>query len=230
MGHKVHPVGMRLGLTENWRSRWYADKKSFANFLVEDAKIREFIKSRHSYAGIPTVEIERTREMVKVILGAARAGVIIGRKGGEKERLRDDLERLTGRVVVVEVRDLLDAKLRAQIIAESIAEQLVKRSPVRRTIRRAAETAMQDGARGIKIVISGRIGGSEMSRHERLVLGSIPLQTLKADIDYGFAEARTTAGQIGIKVWVYKGMIETSEEHSNGSDAKESQVSKVSKR
>lgn len=231
MGHKVHPVGMRLGLTEDWRSRWFADKKTFGQFVVEDQKIRKFIKANYAFAGIPKVEIERTREAVKVVLNTARPGVIIGRKGAEVDRLRAELERITGRQVAVDIRDVPSPELSAQIIAEGIVEQLVKRSSVRRTIKRASDSAMQAGALGIKIVIAGRIGGSEMSRRERLVLGSIPLHTLSANIDYGFAEARTTAGQIGIKVWVYKGLIgDAAKESTNAPHAQAGQVPKVSKR
>jgi len=231
MGHKVHPVGMRLGLVETWRSRWYADKKTFGLFLVEDQKIRRFLKDHYAFAGIPKIEIERTRDAVKVVLNAARPGVIIGRKGAEVDRLRAELERITGRVVAVDIRDVSSPDLSAQIIAESIAEQLAKRSSVRRTIRRASEASMQAGALGVKIVVAGRIGGSEMSRRERLVLGSIPLHTLRAKIDYGLAEAHTTAGQVGIKVWVYTGLAPvTGKESNNAPDAQKGQVPKVSAR
>ena len=231
MGHKVHPVGMRLGIVEWWSSRWFADKKTFGQFVVEDKKVRDFIKNNYSFAGIPKVEIERTREAIKVVLNTARPGVIIGRKGAEVDRLRAELERITGRPVSVDIRDVSQPELSAQIVAEAIAEQLSKRSPVRRTIRRAAETALQAGAEGVKITVAGRIGGSEMSRRERLVQGRMPLSTLRADISYGFAEAHTTAGQIGIKVWIYKGLVPLDgKESSHAPDAQKGQVPKVSKR
>jgi small subunit ribosomal protein S3 len=236
MGHKVNPIAFRLGITEGSRSRWFADKKTFGKFVVEDEKIRQYVKKHYSYAGIPKIEIERTRDDVKVILNTARPGVIIGRKGAEVDRLRTDLERLTGRPVAVDIRDVPKPELSAQLVAEGIAEQLIKRSPVRRTIKRAAETSFQAGAKGVKIVLGGRLGGSEMARRERLVLGSIPLHTLRADIDYGLTEAKTTAGQVGIKVWIYKGLVSAPaarpavKETTNAPDAEKGQVPKIAKR
>jgi len=228
MGHKVHPTGMRLGLVETWRSRWYADKKLYGKYLVEDEKIRVFVKKNYTFAGIPKIEIERTRDDVKVILNTARPGVIIGRKGSEVDRLRTELESITGRQVAVDIRDVTKPEISAQLIAEGIGEQLIKRGAVRRSIKRAGESAMQAGALGIKVIVSGRIGGAEMSRRERMVLGSIPLHTLQAKVDYGLAEATTKAGQIGIKVWVYTGLERNTERKiSNASDAQKGEVPEV---
>ena len=208
MGHKVCPIGLRIGITEDWRSRWYCDKKNFGALLVEDQKIRKHIKSNYHYAGIPKVEIERTREEVVVILHTARPGIIIGRKGNEADRLQSELESHIGRAVRLEIREVEQPELDAQLVAESVAEQLERRQSFRRTMKRAAEGTMNVGALGVKIQIGGRLGGAEMSRTEKCIMGSIPLQTLRGKISYGFTEARTTYGQIGVKVWVYTGKIE----------------------
>jgi small subunit ribosomal protein S3 len=190
---------------EDWRSRWYANKHEFSDLLVEDFKIRKFIKQKYSYAGIPKIEIERTRDAVKVILFTARPGVIIGRKGAEVEKIQEDLQNLTGRRIEVKIEEVTRPEIDAQLISEDIAEQLKKRSSFRRTIKRALEQTMDGGARGVKVQLSGRLGGSEMSRTEGANMGSIPLSTLRAKIDYGFAEAKTAQGHIGIKVWVHQG-------------------------
>jgi small subunit ribosomal protein S3 len=205
MGQKVHPTGFRVGVYEDWRSRWYASKHEFSDLLVEDFKIRKFIKAKYSFAGIPKVEIERTRDAVKVILFTARPGVIIGRKGSEVERIQEELQTLTGRRIDIKIEEVTRPEIDAQLISEDIAEQLRKRTSFRRTIKRALEQTMDGGARGVKVLLAGRLGGSEMSRSEGGNLGSIPLSTLRARVDYGFAEAKTPQGHIGVKVWVHQG-------------------------
>lgn len=224
MGQKVNPIGLRLGIIEDWRSRWYASKKEFGQFLVEDQVIRRHVKENYHYAGIPKIEIERTREVAKVTLHTARPGIIIGRKGAEVEKLKDELEALTGRAVKINIKELSKPELDSQLVAESIAEQLAKRASFRRTINKAADMAIQMGAQGVKIKIAGRLGGADMSRTEKVVVGEIPLHTLRAHIDYGFAEAGTTYGRIGVKVWIYKGLKLTEEEADDAFDAQASQV------
>jgi len=228
MGQKVHPTSFRIGITEDWRSRWYADKKNFGHLLVEDSRIRTHIKRNYQYAGIPKIEIERNREQAKVILHTARPGIIIGRKGAEVDKLRDELEALTGRTVTINIKELKRPETNAQLVAEDISQQLVKRASTRRTMKKAVDTAMSMGVHGVKIVVGGRIGGSEMARRERQVGGSIPLHTLRANIDYGFATAITTYGCIGVKVWIYKGE-EAEKESDHGADAQESQAPKRAK-
>ncbi|MBX6313429.1 MAG: 30S ribosomal protein S3 [Isosphaeraceae bacterium] len=205
MGQKVRPTSLRVGVYEDWRSRWYASKHEFKDLLLEDCKIRDHIKKKYSYAGIPKIEIERTRDAVKVILFTARPGVIIGRKGAEVERIQEELQNLTGRRIELKIEEVARPELDAQLISEDIAEQLKKRSSFRRTMKRALEQTMDGGARGIKIQLSGRLGGAEMSRCEKAIMGSIPLSTLRAKVDYGFAEAKTAQGHIGVKVWVNQG-------------------------
>ena len=205
MGQKTHPTGFRIGVYEDWRSRWYANKHEFSDLLVEDFKIRKFIKKKYAFAGIPKIEIERTRDAVKVILFTARPGVIIGRKGSEVERIQEELQTLTGRRIDIKIEEITRPEIDAQLISEDIAEQLKKRSSFRRTIKRSLEQTMDGGARGIKVQLSGRLGGSEMSRTEGAKLGSVPLSTLRAKVDYGFSEAKTAQGHIGIKVWVHQG-------------------------
>lgn len=216
MGQKIHPTGFRIGVYEDWRSRWYANKHEFSDLLVEDFKIRQFIKKKYAFAGIPKIEIERTRDAVKVILFTARPGVIIGRKGSEVERIQEELQTLTGRRIDIKIEELARPEINAQLIAEDIGEQLKKRSSFRRTIKRALEQTMDGGAKGVKVRLSGRLGGSEMSRTEGANLGSIPLSTLRAKIDYGFAEAKTAQGHIGIKVWVHQGDYLKPEEMNEG--------------
>lgn len=230
MGQKVRPTGFRVGVYEEWRSRWYASKHEFSDLLVEDFKIRRFVKSKYSYAGIPKIEIERTRDAVKVILHTARPGVIIGRKGSEVERITEELQNLTGRRIEIKIEEVTRPEIDAQLIAEDISEQLRKRSSFRRTIKRALDQTMDGGAKGIKVQLSGRLGGSEMSRTEMANLGSIPLSTLRAKIDYGFAEAKTAQGHIGVKVWVHQGDYLKMEAGTDGHDAQASQVPKKPKR
>ena len=207
MGQKIHPYCFRVGITQPWLSRWCADKKNFGRLLVEDQRIRKFIKSRLFFAGIARIEIERTGEEIRIILHAARPGIVIGRKGAEIDRLREELESQTGKKITLNIMEIAQPATNAQIVAEGIAEQLVKRSAHRRVMHKAIETALSAGAKGIKVICAGRLGGAEIARTERYVEGALPLQTLDAEIDYGFAEALTTYGQIGIKVWIFMGRM-----------------------
>ncbi|MCK4871495.1 MAG: 30S ribosomal protein S3 [Phycisphaerales bacterium] len=210
MGQKVHPFGYRVGITEIHRSRWYAPKALYGELLVEDFKIRKYVEHRLNivppYAAVSDIHIERTREELKVIIKTARPGLVIGPKGSEVDRLTEDLQTITGRKVSISIIEIRNADADAQLIADGIAEQLKKRSSFRRVNKMRAETAMQAGAKGIKIMISGRLGGAEMSRRLTTSLGSIPVATLQAHVDYGVATSRTPAGAVGVKVWVYKGM------------------------
>ena len=233
MGQKVNPVGFRTGIMVDWKSRWYASKQDFASLLIEDNKIRQFIKNhpnRQSYkhAGIDRIEIERTRDEVKVVLYAARPGLIIGKKGQEIEMLQGELQNLIGRRVNLKIEEVGRPELQAQIVAEDIAEQLQKRASFRRTMKRSMEQTMEAGAKGIKIQLAGRLGGAEMARREKQISGSIPLSTLRAKIDHGFAEAKTPQGNIGIQVWVNQGFYRGDE--SNGDDAEAGQAPKKPKR
>lgn len=204
MGHKVNPISFRIGVTEDWRSRWYAGKKEFGGLVVSDKKIRDFIKKNYSFALVARVDIERTREETRITLHCGRPGVIIGRKGAEVERLRSSLESVVGGKADIRVVEIHHPELSSQLVAESISEQLAKRASFKRTIRKAAETTMDAGAKGVRIRIAGRLGGAEMSRTEMISLGSLPLHTLRAKVDYGFAEAHTTMGHIGVKVWIHR--------------------------
>jgi small subunit ribosomal protein S3 len=228
MGQKVNPIGFRTGIMVGWKSRWYASKQEFSNLLLEDHKLRAFIKDKYRFAGIPKVEIERTRDEVKVILFTARPGIIIGRKGQEVERLQNELQELVGRRINIKIEEIARPELQAQLVAEDIGEQLSKRASFRRCMKRAMETTMEAGAKGIKIQLAGRLGGSEMARREKSIVGSIPLSTLRAKIDYGFAEAMTAQGHIGIQVWVNQGMYQ--EDQTDGVDAQEGQAQKKPKR
>ena len=230
MGQKINPTGYRVGIMEDWRSRWYASKHEFSDLLVEDFKIRKFIKGKYGYAGIPRIEIERTRDAVTVLLFTARPGVIIGRKGAEVEKLQEELQTLTGRRIEIKIQEVTRPEIEAQLISEDICEQLKKRSSFRRTMKRALEQTMDGGARGVKIQLSGRLGGSEMSRTEVANLGSIPLSTLRAKIDYGFSEAKTAQGHIGVKVWVNQGDHLKVEGTTDAFDAQTSQIPKKPKR
>lgn len=207
MGQKVHPFSFRLGYVKNSRSLWFAKKTKFANLLHEDIKIRKFIKSNFSSANISYIEIERASNKVKVAIYAARPGIIIGRRGADIDRLRDELQEITQKEVLIDIKEIKNPAIEAQLIAENVAFQLEKRVVFRRAIKKAVQSAMDAGSKGIKIICSGRLGGAEMSRRESYKEGKIPLHTLRADIDYGFAEARTTYGTIGVKVWVYKGEV-----------------------
>jgi len=225
MGQKVRPTGLRLGITEDWRSHWVADKKTFGQYVVEDQKIRTYVKHHYYYAGIPKVEIQRTRDNVQVRVHCARPGLVIGRKGVEVERLKNALDDLTGHAVEVAVQEVPDPLLNAQLVAEDVAQQIERRASFRRAIRRAVEMTMSAGALGAKVQLAGRLGGSEMARREKAEEGSFPLHTLCAQIDYGFTEARTKYGNIGVKVWVNRGVLPEGEtlydqqERGNGPNA-----------
>jgi small subunit ribosomal protein S3 len=228
MGQKVNPVGFRTGIMIGWKSRWYASKGEFSKLLIEDHKIRKFIKGRYKFAGIPKIEIERTRDEVKVVLFVARPGLIIGKKGQEVEILQEELQNLTGRRVNLKIEEIGRPEIQALLVAEEIATQLAKRASFRRTIKRAIESVMDAGARGVKIQLAGRLGGAEMARCEKASAGSLPLSTLRAKIDYGFTEAATAQGNIGVQVWVNQGMHEG--DATNGPDAQASEAPKKPKR
>ena len=221
MGQKIHPTGFRIGITEPWRSRWYAPKRTFGQLLVEDEKIRKFVKTNYGFAAISMIEIERTREEVKVILSSARPGLIIGRKGSEVDKLREELEALTSRHITVNIIEITKPELSAQLVAEGVAQQLEKRAAFRRAMKQAVEATMTAGAKGIKIRCAGRLGGVEMHRSEVVVRGSVPLQMLKAHVDYGFAQAYCTYGVTGVKAWIYLGEYQTEKqkEAADGPDA-----------
>jgi small subunit ribosomal protein S3 len=209
MGQKVSPIGFRTGITLGWKSTWFAPKANYGDFLVEDQKIRRYVDNRFNRrmpkGAVAKTEIIRTRNEVKVTLHSARPGVVIGPRGGEVDKLREELEDITGRKISVNVIEIKEPDLNATLVAESIAEQLSKRASFRRTMKQYCESAMNAGAKGVKIICAGRLGGSEMSRKETQKLGSIPLHTLDANVDYAVATSRTTYGAIGIKVWIYKG-------------------------
>src|SRR5581483_2854506 len=228
MGQKVNPIGFRTGIMVGWKSRWYASKKEFSELLIEDQKIRKFIKEKYKFAGIPKIEIDRTRDEVKVVMYTARPGVIIGRKGQEVERLQAELQDLVGRRINIKIEEISRPEIQAQLVAEDIGEQLSKRASFRRTMKRAIEQTMDAGAQGVKNQLSGRLAGSEMARCEKAAAGSIPLSTLRAKVDYGFHEAMTAQGHIGIKVWVNQGMYH--EDQTDGADAQEGQAQKKPKR
>ena len=206
MGQKVNPIGFRLGITTDHKTRWFADKQ-YAAFVGEDVKIRNYLHKTLERAGISSVEIERRSERVTIYLYAARPGIVIGRNGAEAERVRASLEKMTGKQVQLNILEVKNPEIDAQLVAQGVAEQLSARVAFRRAMRKAQQTAMRSGAEGIKIMCSGRLGGAEMSRSEFYREGRVPLHTLRADIDYGFAEAKTTYGKIGCKVWIMKGEV-----------------------
>ncbi len=207
MGQKVNPHGLRVGVIKDWDSRWYARDDKVGDLLVEDHKIRNYLKKRLYEAGVPKIEIERDSAKVKIFLHCSRPGLVIGKGGQEIEKLRTDVEKLIGKTVAISIIEVKNPDTDAQLVAESIAQQLEKRVSYRRAMKNAMSRAMRMGVRGIKIKLSGRIGGAEIARNESYHEGTIPLQTLRADIEYGFAEAATTYGRIGVKVWIYKGEI-----------------------
>lgn len=205
MGQKVNPVGFRLGLTKSWTSKWYADHRTYADQLEEDFKVQDYIKSTMKHAGISRVELERAAQKVKVTIFASRPGIIIGRKGEAADQLKADLVKLSKNDVTVNIKEVKRPEIDAQLIAQNIATQLQRRIAFRRAIKRALASAMRLNIQGCKIMVGGRLNGAEMSRREWVREGRVPLHTLRAEIDYGTAEARTTYGVIGVKVWVYKG-------------------------
>ncbi|MCB9837945.1 MAG: 30S ribosomal protein S3 [Phycisphaeraceae bacterium] len=227
MGQKTHPFGFRVGITEAHKSRWYAPKALYGELLVEDYKIRKFLDHRLNrtppFAAVSDLQIDRTREELKIIIRTARPGLVIGPKGAEVDRLAEQLQFMTGRKVSISIMEVKNPDIEAQLIAEGVAEQLKKRASFRRIVKMRCEAAMQNGAKGVRIQVSGRLGGAEMSRTLDNRLGALPLSTLQANIDYGFAEANTTYGVIGVKVWVYKGMFteeSTQEIESNAAGAR----------
>ena len=207
MGQKVNPHGLRVGVIKNWDSRWFVNDKDFGDTLVSDHKVREYVKNKLQSAGVPKVEIERDSARVRVFIQCAKPGVVIGFHGAEIEKLRTELEAMVGRPVVVNVIEIKNPDINAQLVAESICAQLEKRVSFRRAMKLAIGRTMRLGAKGIKVSCSGRLGGAEIARSEHYHEGTIPLQTIRADIDYGFYEANTTYGKIGVKVWIYKGEV-----------------------
>ena len=211
MGQKVNPTGFRVGITEDWKSKWYAPKAAYGDFLIEDFKLRRHIDQklnrRPPFAAVSDILIERTREEITITLKTARPGLVIGPKGAEVDKLREEIEDLIKRKVApIKVIEIKNPDLNAQLVAEAVAEQLKKRASFRRVLKMRTESTMQAGAKGIKLVISGRLGGAEIARTEQTVVGSIPLTTLQANVDYGYAPAFTTYGAIGVKCWIYRGM------------------------
>ena len=217
MGQKVNPHGLRVGVIKDWDSKWYADA-DFADYLVEDYNIRKFLKKKLFNAGVSKIEIERASDRVKVIVFTAKPGVVIGKGGAEIEITKKELQKLTGKNVLVDIKEIKRPDRDAQLVAENIAQQLENRVSFRRAMKSCMGRAMKSGAKGIKASCSGRLGGADMARTETYSDGTIPLHTLRADIDYGFAEADTTYGKIGVKVWVYKGEILPTKAAKEGSD------------
>ncbi|MDR2980742.1 MAG: 30S ribosomal protein S3 [Puniceicoccales bacterium] len=202
MGQKVNPIGFRLAVRRNWESRWYADKKNFPVFVKEDFKIRAFLKEKLRQAAVPRIFIERAGNRIRVKIFTARPGVVIGRKGGELEKLRDDIQKLAGREVILDIQEVKKPDLVAQLVAENIALQLERRVSFRRAMKKSVQITMSAGAEGIRLRLAGRLGGAEIARVESSRVGRVPLHTLRANIDYGFAEARTVYGKLGIKCWI----------------------------
>ncbi|WP_130807969.1 30S ribosomal protein S3 [Senegalia massiliensis] len=207
MGQKVNPHGLRVGVIKDWDSRWYADKKNFADYLVEDNKIRKYVKKKMFIAGISKIEIERAANRIKLNVYTAKPGMVIGKGGSGVEALRKDLEKMTDKKVVVNVEEVKVPEKDAQLVAENIASQIERRVSFRRAMKQSIQRTMRTGVEGIKTSVAGRLNGADMARTEGYSEGTIPLQTLRADIDYGFAEADTTYGKIGVKVWIYKGEV-----------------------
>ncbi len=207
MGQKVNPHGLRIGIIKDWDTKWYANDKNFSELLVEDVKIRKFIKKKLYISGISRVEIERAANKIKVNVHTAKPGLVIGKGGAGIEELRKEVEALTGKSVLINITEIKSPETDAQLVAENIASQLEKRISFRRAMKQAMSRAMKLGAKGIKTAVAGRLGGAEIARTEHYHEGTIPLQTLRADIDYGFAEANTTYGKLGVKTWIYKGEV-----------------------
>ena len=207
MGQKVHPNGLRVGVIKDWNSKWYADSKNFSDYLVEDHKIREYVKKKLFVSGISKIEIERTAKFVKVNVYTAKPGLVIGKGGNLAEELKKQLSKMIGKDVNLNIVEVKNIDLDAQLVAENICNQLERRISFRRAMKQAMQKTMKAGALGIKTAVSGRLGGADMARTEFYKEGTIPLQTLRADIDYGFYEANTTYGKIGVKVWIYKGEV-----------------------
>lgn len=217
MGQKVNPHGLRVGVIKDWDSKWYAEA-DFADCLVEDYQLRKFLKKKLYNAGVSRIEIERTSDRVKIIISAAKPGMIIGKGGVEIEKVRKELQKMTTKKVVVDIKEVKRADREAQLVAENIAQQLENRISFRRAMKSCMGRTMKAGALGIKTSVSGRLGGADMARTEFYSEGTIPLQTLRADIEYGFAEADTTYGKVGVKVWIYKGEVLPTKSNKEGSD------------
>ena len=205
MGQKVSPVAIRIGINKNWRSMWFADPKDYAKNIEEDYKIRMYIRKKFVQGAVSGVEIERLADQIKIRIASARPGVIIGRRGVDIDKLRQDLAKITTKVITVDIKEIKNPAIDAQLVSQSVAFQMEKRVGFRRAMKRAVEQTIQAGAKGVKIIVSGRLDGAEIARREKYHVGKIPLQTFRADIDYGFTEAITTFGCIGVKVWIYKG-------------------------
>ena len=216
MGQKVHPTGVRVGIIKDWNSKWYADSRNFADYLVEDQKIRKFLKKKLYAAGISKIEIERTAKMVRINLYTAKPGIVIGKGGTGVESIKAEVAKLINKDVNLNIVEVKNIDTDAQLVAENIAGQLERRISFRRAMKQCMQKAMKSGALGIKTAVSGRLGGADMARTEFYKEGNIPLQTLRADIDYGFAEADTTYGKIGVKVWIYKGEVLPSKKMEGG--------------
>ncbi len=209
MGHKINPIGLRLGINRNWESRWFPNFKTAAASLGEDHKIRTYLKKELYYAGVANIIIERTVKRLRVTIVAARPGIIIGKKGADIEKLKTNLQNLIGKNISVNIKEEKKANVSAQLVAENVATQLERRIAFRRAMKKVMQNAQRSGAKGIKVSVAGRLGGAEMARTEWYLEGRVPLHTLRAKIDYGFAEAHTTYGIIGIKVWIFKGEVLT---------------------
>jgi small subunit ribosomal protein S3 len=207
MGQKVHPTGFRLGFNKTWRSRWYAEKE-YAKLLHEDLLLKRDLKKRFAHAGVSRVDVERAANKLKISIFTSRPGIIIGRKGQEVDKLKQEVQKRTGKEVFINIQEILKPELDAQLVSESVALQLEKRIAFRRAMRKAVDAALRFGAKGIKVRVSGRLNGAEIARSEWYLHGQLPLHTLRADIDYGFSEARTSFGQIGVKCWIYKGELD----------------------
>ena len=216
MGQKVHPNGMRVGVIKEWSSKWYADSKNFSDYLIEDHKIREYVKKKLFISGISKVEIERTAKFVKVNVYTAKPGLVIGKGGNLSEALKAELEKMINKEVNLNIVEVKNIDTDAQLVAENIANQLERRISFRRAMKQCMQKATKAGALGIKTAVSGRLGGADMARTEFYKDGTIPLQTLRADIDYGFAEADTTYGKVGVKVWIYKGEVLPAKKEAKG--------------
>jgi len=206
LGQKVNPIGMRLGIVKTWESKWYAGK-NYTDFIIEDDKIRKFINKKLSHAGISRIEIERSAKKIRLRIFTARPGIVIGKKGAEIEQIKNELTKLIDREVLIDIQEIRKPELDAHLVAENVASQLIRRVAFRRAMKRGVSSAMRFGAQGVKIICSGRLGGAEMARTEWYREGRVPLHTLRADIDYGFVEAKTTYGIIGVKVFIFKGEI-----------------------
>ncbi|HKK06189.1 MAG: 30S ribosomal protein S3 [Gammaproteobacteria bacterium] len=207
MGQKVHPTGIRLGIVRDWSSKWYADSKDFSDYLYTDLKVREFLKKKLSQASVSHIQIERPARNARITIHTARPGMVIGKKGEDIEILRQEVSKMMGIPVHINIEEIRKPELDAQLVAESVAQQLERRIMFRRAMKRAVTNSMRLGAQGVKIHVSGRLNGAEIARSEWYREGRVPLHTLRADIDYGFAEARTTYGVIGVKVWIFKGEV-----------------------